>query len=471
MNEDDPRYLEEIGTSLFGYLDEDGRPWWFNIRDGVLREIDCQLKGFARPSHGIRNINMSAMKYSMISALRVVKSMGDIKACDYFLQVPARYDMNVRPGAAYNIYSDSLFSLLPSESVLFEHSPTNWACPSERVIKSAIPGGIVDVVAHAYGAILDRIKKLPEPLEELSVTLIENIGRLYGARVDLSNIMNAVHIAYRRYVVSSIAGGFILKLLPANTKLILLVGGIYSENSHYIYLAKKRGIAVAELQHGAFDSHNIICSPAPNVCSDSRFAESKPDYWLFYGDWWASQTMMPSQKIIIGNPYHELKMQRLDNISKCVVLFVGNSKNTEDRMRMVNKLRDLFPQYKVAFRPHPIECNEAKYLQRFYPGVFIDSDDLYRTLQRCVLVVGPYSTVLFEAVGIADQVMLLAEGPANSVPRVPFPVFRAIDELPSLICNCATSRERSSSIWHADWRTAFSSFISDIEGEKEDHCQ
>lgn len=470
MNEDDPRYLEEISSSLFGYLDEDGRPWWFNIRDGVLQEIDRQLKGFIRPSHGIRSINMSALKYCMTSALRVVKSMGDIKACEYLLQVPARYDMVVQPGTAYNIYSDSLYSLLPSKSVLFEHSPTNWACPNARVFRNSIPGGIVDVIAHANGVISERLNKLPEPLEELSAILIEDIRRLYGTRIDLTNILSAVRIAYRRYIASSFAGELILSLLPASTKLILLVGGIYAENSHYIYLAKKRGIAVAELQHGAFDSYNVICSPAQNVCSDTRFAESKPDYWLFYGDWWATQTMMPSKKIIIGNPYRELKIQCLDSVSKRVVLLVGDSRNTEDRMRMANKLRELFPQYRVMFRPHPIERNEVKYLQRTYPDVVIDSDDLYKTLQRCVLVVGPYSTVLFEAVGIAERVMLLSEGPTDSIPRVTFPVFRTIDELPSLICNCAAAREESSGIWHADWRTAFTSFVSGIQGKKEDHC-
>ena len=471
MDRDDPRFIEEVNALLFDYLDEDGRPWWFNIRDVVLQEVNRQLKGFFRPQHGIRSFSSAALRYCSVSALGMMRSMRKTKSCDYLLQVPARYDMSIRTGAAYNIFSDGLFPLMPTESVLFERAPTNWACPNNRVIKDSIPAGIIDISAHIYSAAVDRVKKVPKSLVELSAELIKSIGCLYGSRIDLSLIYDAIHIAYRRYLAASFAGERIMSAISDKTKLILLVGGIYAENSHYIYSARKRGIIVAELQHGAFDSQNVICSPAASVCSDSRFAASKPDYWLFYGDWWASQTMMPSKKVVLGNPYREMKRSRLVGGLKRDVLLVGDSKNTEHRMRMAKQLKQLFPQYRVLFRPHPIELNEAEYLSRSYPDVSIDNGDLYETLQRCVFVLGPYSTVLFEAMGIAEQVMLYVEQPVESSPQVPFPIFHTIEELSSLISGGVASQGYPPDIWHADWKSAFKSFISSVVNVKEDPCQ
>lgn len=463
IHRNDARFIEEFDGDLLSFVNEDGIPWWYFVRDSILQEVHQQLLSLSAPVRSSRSFDFKAIRYCLQTAPTLCRQMHTTHDSKVAFFVPARYEEDIPSGKAVNMYVDYFASALPLSSLVLERASSDWQLPSDRLYRNVIGVGLLDIVCFGKSESRSRLGEIPNSYKNMIVHVVDWLMCEYGDKIDAEKIKRSCRVAYARYLASQYRLNYFTRLMGSETRLVLMIGGIYSENWGFVSALRKRGVVVAEMQHGAFSSRNVICSPSPRISKDSLFARGKPNYWLFYGSWWQAQTHMPSQGICIGNPYREARLSSLEKKTRDTIAVMGCAYGTENVLDFTNSLAGVFPEYRVIFRPHPLERVETAALSSKYASIEIDSGNLYETFTRCVLVVGSYSTVLFEAVGIAERVAvrdddLTRENLANS----PFPWVKDISDIQRILRGSTKVSFGSNGVWESDWRKKFVSFVDEV---------
>lgn len=466
------RYIESFDEALLSFTDEKGFPWWFCVRDTVLLELKYQLERIRTPQIRSRSINYMAMRHLLYSMKKTRAMKKAISEAEILFHVSTRYAKDDNAGQTINVYADYFAEAVSNNACIVERAPTNWAISSTRLHKNSYGIGWVDSKCFAEALLRQNVADLPCELIGLVDHFEKRIKKIYGDTVDPNEVRSSFKHAYGRYLAASLIGKWIINAIGEKTAAIFMIGSIYSENCSYVKALKERGLKVIELQHGAFDPSNVVCNPAPLVSEHPLFLNSKPDYWILYGQWWANQTSIPCEKVAIGSPFHDKCVESVQGEAKDTILIIGCAHDGEKYISLANRLRLRLGNWRVAFRPHPIELEESRRIIQRYPGVVLDEAPLYRSLSRSKLVAGCYSTVLFEAAGVAEKVVIFHEEYSTiKYDELPFRVVSNFDELVLAVEDSISKSELlGAQIWAPDWEGRFREFICDVlhVGRKED---
>lgn len=462
---DDLMFLES-DKKILDYKNRDGTPWWFYIRYDFLFGFLSQKLGIRQELSFHRQVNFSGIKFIFKSIMHDMLHSYD-KSASIAFYVTSRPLKNTENKKYYNRYADPFYELYPHNTVVYENAPLDWQWYSPRLynnyrfytfnlVKSRlvskfftrIPPELSDLLSY----LSDRSKDFFD--FELSEEM-----KLYFKKIALSN--------YKTY--SSHFSWFIRKLKQHHTKLVIVSGASYSHYCDLNKLAHKEGIIVADMQHGAICSSNILYTYARNILDSEELKAIIPDYYLSYGAWWNEQVNIPYKKIVIGNPLRKLLLHNINHEEcKNKILIVGSANHTKQYLALTSFLTRQNMQLQVVFRPHPTEIRDAITFAEDFPDVTIDYGmNLYQQLFECYAVISEISTVLFEAVALAERIIVWrTQYSKNNFPVSPFPTFETKEQLLQLL----KKKEfiytyKNDDFWSEDIRDNYLSFLKKSIGE------
>lgn len=259
-------------------------------------------------------------------------------------------------------------------------------------------------------------------------------------------------------------------------RLLMVGAACYGPAAPMIGAARDLGIVTAEYQHGAISAGHDAYNFAPAVLASAAYRRTLPDFFLGYGKWWCEQINAPLTKMAVGNPQrgrHQLA-QHSATRERNLLLIISDGIDFDVYLKLA---KDICPAAQasgmsVIIRPHPLERSKVTPMAAELSscGIGIDvAPDLYSTLARARMVVSEVSTVLFEAIGIADDIFVWDTPKARfTFPNHPFREFSNADELSTIIERGNASEinnifEQGASvddIWQPHWKTNYAAFIS-----------
>jgi hypothetical protein len=197
-----------------------------------------------------------------------------------------------------------------------------------------------------------------------------------------------------------------------NPAIVVMEGAAYGDRSGQIAEAKRRGIVVAELQHGWIGAAHAAYNFGA-AARDSRLLTALPDVLLTFGEFWGEGISVPFGTVPVGKPHLESAQAGTVPVLKREkrVLIASNVSHPEETAAFVLQVRDSLPAgWRVAFRPHPQERTDVA---GRYPsllnadGVEIDDEpDVYVSFGRSRVVISGPSTVLYEALSLGCPVIV-----------------------------------------------------------------
>jgi hypothetical protein len=256
-------------------------------------------------------------------------------------------------------------------------------------------------------------------------------------------------------------------LTRKNTKLVIKEEGCYGHSSILNRVARELGIVVAEYQHGTISAGHDAYNVAPKLLSSQAYSDTLPQHFLSYGEWWHQYLKLPVNKIAIGNPHRSSQITRLSSLAnKADVLVLGDGIETELYIDLAIFLAQNLDSFRVVFRPHPLERVKLQDLlvNKSLGNVVIDKNsDIYDSFCNAHVVVNEVSTGLFEAVGLADRV-LIWDTPKSKFyyPMHPFASFVDSNDLLEKIKDGKTGSLDTKgvhSVWAEGWEENYKNFL------------
>jgi hypothetical protein len=229
------------------------------------------------------------------------------------------------------------------------------------------------------------------------------------------NIRKQLNIISKNLKINKYFYNYLLEKIKPNV--------LFLEDAHeldckdLIYYAKKSGIIVIEPQHGYVGKDHIAYNF--NYKLFEYIKEYLPDYFLTFGKFWSDNIRTPSEKVEIGFPYLEEKVNMARQLKnqeirdKRNILIISGGSLPEEYNNLIKNLYNLLDKnrFKIIFRPHPSEriaLNE-RYKDIINMGVEIDLDNLYKSLIKYDIVLSfEKSTVLYEALAFGIKVILIS---------------------------------------------------------------
>ncbi len=197
-----------------------------------------------------------------------------------------------------------------------------------------------------------------------------------------------------------------------NPSIIVMEGAAYGDRSGQIAEARRRGILVAELQHGWIGAAHAAYNFGA-AARDRRLLTTLPEVLLTFGEFWGEGISVPFGTVPVGKPHLEAAQASTMPVAQREqrVLVASNVTGPEETAAFVLEVRDTLPAgWRVTFRPHPQERSDVA---GRYPsllnadGVEIDDEpDIYVSFARSRVVISGPSTVLYEALSLGCPVIV-----------------------------------------------------------------
>ena len=410
----------------------------------------------------------------------------------------------------YDLYKEDTFILESSMEFPYRFFPSPRFIPEEVLYYSDIinfmsQGNVknyvfyLNKVASKYNmdkkdvAYLRKIfNKISNSLQSLTITKEEydNIKgfldfihkRLY--KLELKEFFNfEKYIKYlfdfsRKIYVEKIIYNYLLDFIEP--KLIIMINAYDFQKIALIDSAKKKGIKIAEFQHGFINPLHTEYNFSEEILDEVKsFA---PDYMLFWGDFWKENLKMPSEKVVIGFPYFDKKLKDYIGLNKspkskkrimlCSSLLMPGS-YIELAKILINKLGR--ENYEYVFRPHYSEVgridNYYKKIEELgYKIDKVDFESLHNSLiETDILISMDYSTVLFEASVFCEKTALLVSKSSSLYLEdrdCPFFVAENIDELIAFIVNGKSNNIMNTGfkekLFSSNWESNFKNWIESL---------
>jgi hypothetical protein len=194
-----------------------------------------------------------------------------------------------------------------------------------------------------------------------------------------------------------------------------------------------------------------------------------PEFLLTYGKFWNDSTRTTSTSVAIGNPHFEARRAELvarpARAGRTWVI-ISQSGVAAQLVALAVELRGkLASEDEIVYRLHP---NEPAVGDEYKPldagGIHVSREgDIYELLNTADIVIGCWSTALFEAAGLGRMTYVYATGGSEFyVPRSFACWFSTADELIHSIATHATDAQAGERYFQPDWQTHFRRFLSDL---------
>jgi len=227
------------------------------------------------------------------------------------------------------------------------------------------------------------------------------------------------------------------------------------------------GFKVIEVQHG-FVSKEHYAYNYPQYCIDNNHHQCReylPDYLLMFREYWAENIRTPSKKIVVGYPYlNEISNRLIKYIKPKTksILIVSQGTVTERMVKIAKKLSQVFSDYKIIFKLHPGEIPfKERYcsLENLSNIEIIENYNIYELIAKNNIIIGYYSTTLFEALKFPEKRIFILEN--NDVPDEIGYKFSNIGELIETIKDNTKGYQKANPeyFWASNWEERFQAFI------------
>lgn len=458
--------VEDDSTFLDFRCPETGYLLWPLIRQEFIQSIISDLVYKNAPLISLnRNINYSKALSSLFKAKCHNFQVGN-SAKGHVLLMASGAGLFLRDGKWFNRLSD-YFALANLQETLVLEDFFNWNWPYPRENKKVI----YHAPMQTYFALLGKLSIKQSHVHQGKdiVSHFKNRAKeILDWNLNTSATLNFEHRMARKIAELPIRKRIYEKLLKQkSTKFVIKEEGCYGHSSILNKTARELGVVVAEYQHGTINAGHDAYNIAPRLLSSSEYKDTLPQHFLSYGEWWHQYLDLPVNKIAIGNPHRTTQLSRLPRQSdKTDIVILGDGIETEMYLDLAIFLSQNLFGWRVVFRPHPLERTKLQDLlvRKNIGKVVIDvNPDIYSTFCNAHVVVNEVSTGLFEAVGLADKV-LIWDTPKSKFyyPNHPFASFADASDLLEKIKDGKTGMldlQSAHSVWADGWEDNYKKFL------------
>jgi len=259
--------------------------------------------------------------------------------------------------------------------------------------------------------------------------------------------------------------------------IVFLEDASYGMRSYILKWAKDFGITTAEPQHGFVSLNHPAYNFGSEIIVSKEYCRYMPDYFLSFGKYWEKEMRTSSQKVTIGGAHLHSRIQylrehhRKRTSDNKAILIISDAVNPKCFNRLVGDLAQLIQgkAYRIAFRPHPgeIPIVQVRYGEILdLDNVSIDEDsDVYESMNNADYVVGTFSTVLFEAVGLQKPTFVLQDDISELHMGSNIGVrFKSAEELfAKIVGHRKNSGVDIGDIWEKKWKRNYLDFLSKLK--------
>lgn len=220
-------------------------------------------------------------------------------------------------------------------------------------------------------------------------------------------------------------------------RVIVMQGAAYGDRAGQLIEAHRRGILVAELQHGWIGGAHAAYVFG-DAATDPVLAAALPDALLTFGEFWHDGIRVPFPAVPVGKPSLDAARARVVPVADRPkrVLIASGVIHPDETADFVLRVRDTLPEgWRVTFRPHPQERSDvAGRYPRLLQADRVDLDpqlDVYDSFANARVVIAGPSTVLYEALALDCPVILRRSAITDYyMDESVFPVSIGADEHP-----------------------------------------
>ncbi len=472
--EDDPEILNFR-------CDETGLLLWPQIRTVVLRMMMADML------YGASFGNISPLP---VPSLKAVATMGRSIARNAWFLSSGRAGADIcffSPGVGnqlvqgkwLNRLTDQLAMASPGKTLTVE-DPFEWRWPFPRHNSRVI----LQAPWLTYFSILGRLRarKHREQAQRLVDWIITRSQKYLewspgSHRCEqliemLAEKIAALPVSYRAY------RSLLERIGP---KLLMINGACYGPYSTLVSSARSLGIKTAEFQHGAISAGHDGYNFAPTLIDSSEYRQTLPDYFLSYGAWWVDQINAPVEKIAIGNPHRQTKLDTATADSaapKKNILVLSDGVEFELYVDLVRKIEPFAKKMglNLVLRPHPLDRTkvEASYNDHISFSEIDGNSDIYNSLHFAYAVIGDVSTGVFDGIGVAERQFVWNTPKAKfGYPEHPCSRFETPEELCEMLAQSGKGRltsEEVEAIWAPNWKNNYLNFLDSHGLLRTDYC-
>ncbi len=388
-----------------------GFTFWSHIRFDVYKTILIQT------GLGSENANNQLSTVKKISTknlwLGIVKSpLFILKKKKYLIVNSVR--RNLERGKYKCIYTDFLTDVFDGETQSIEmRNSSAYQTPAYSENIKYTDG--FELLAGVYLRLLQKTTKITESEIKDLKKICDNIPLEFG--INSSYLLNRFFDAYLFY--KSRKPFYNLILNRGKPRKLFLMSSYTHLNHLLIYLAQKKGIEVVELQHGTMGKMHIGYNT-----KYKKHVMGMPDKMLLFGEFWKNNISLPipKQNLIVGGfnqlnqdleKYSTISRKEKDGTKTILILSQWTiSKEIIDfSIDLADKLSSKDYQIKLRFHPSEYKDWQKNFPQLIKTKVIVNDNPkigLYENFSEADIVVGCYSTALYEAIAFKKRTFILA---------------------------------------------------------------
>lgn len=362
-----------------------------------------------------------------------------------------------------DIYSDYYYEEVKEDALFFEYSYNDTHL---RPIKhrEVVYLDFIEFLLIAIKACLLKNKATDD--NESYESYENSFYQKFAFKLDFKSRFIQV---WRTQKAHDLLWGFLIRLLRPQC---VFLGCSYGKEA-LIATLKKNGIQVVEFQHGAISPYHYGYSFYADYAAKKTF----PDYFLAFGDFWRQRINFPIDRehiVPVGFPYFEerIRYEASDQQGKKTILVLSQGRIGKYLYEFCKELveSDKFKEYIIQFKLHPGEVDswEERYpLKNERFQVIADAKkELYQLMEESNVVIGVYSTALYEAYCLNRPVYVLSSsaGIENVGPAIEEGLFVEISNSADLWNSLSSDKTdlNCEYIIASNWKSNFHEFLKNI---------
>ena len=450
----------ERDNKILEYKGSDGAPLWLFMRNSLFNLLSTIVFHDAAVQQA-RPYNAQMLQYmakAMWHNFRMFFARK--KASVVFYTISREVVVNQK---FFNQYTDDYASLIPEDSITIEHPPLDWKWKFPRHNNKLIFSGPWLTVCSLWAKFF---KQDAEKIHLLMACVKERVEQICGVTLTDEQCQSIIaETMYLQGQTKVYAKWLVRAVKRYGAKCIVMLGGSYP---WYYYLNKEfkdHNIISADLQHGWISATNYVYNYDQSLVTNPGVITAAPDYYLCYGNYWAEKTNIPyKDKIAFGNPYRSNTIRNFQKQEGNKIVLIGCSRNTSAYLELAEHLKGACAGAEIIFRPHPTERLETQKLMESgkYSCQIDMGSDLYTLLSQTRILISEISTVLFESIGLIDNIFVWKTEYSNHLfPDNLFAGFATKEELLALVQDQPSHEVTADDIWDPAWKENFMRFYQE----------
>ncbi|MDC0906593.1 hypothetical protein OAS81_04500 [Gammaproteobacteria bacterium] len=388
--------------------------WWSLCRYSASQFINDGLNPAQPPQSAQRPKKRDLIHRCFLFITRLMMRSSTQKTIIFLAHPRLKND-----GDLTDIYTDSVLSELPESDDLLQLEPVRHSNESKRLSEPfRIPLDLIYILSTIIYIVVDNFLMMIGEKRRVIDKLSDDLSN--DQFMDL-NGTGFASFAYSRLLKFKIHRWF-YTILFRYTKASALILSVSSGNEAIISGASLCGLKVIELQHGTPVRGKLNYDYSSGINK-----EYAVDYFFGYGGFFSHDLdILPRkiQRVTLGNPYLQKKIEiastRKDKAELSNILFISQYPIDKSMASWIKSNSRILQRFNCHIALHPSYIN-----QRVNPYKDIDfltllpekPNALFDELARSDIVIGGFSTALYEAYAFGNSVIVLKELSRGMVSR------------------------------------------------------